>query len=210
MTEEEIYKKIESVYKTEKGKNFISHLIRSFFPIDKANFMFGFEEDKKREMKCCITGETTYTKEDLLKLVIGQNKEHSIFVERLMINAHEIIGGEKKEASPELLKFEEDSLKMKQNLAVISEHSDKVLSQLAFRQLHNFVASELLRDNGHINWLLGQERAKAYINDGEKKGWIKNKKEKQVVEKVVIGSHLSLSENETLLKLKARLESEKE
>ena len=35
MTDQEIFEKIEKTYATDGGKKFITHLIRSFFPVDK-------------------------------------------------------------------------------------------------------------------------------------------------------------------------------
>lgn len=206
MTDSEIYQHIEKVYKTEKGKNFISHLIRSFFPTNKAFIMFGFEEDKKRVMKCCITNEKTFTKDDLFQHVVGQTDEKKdVFMERLMLQASEILDGEKKEASENLKEFEKQTLKIKQNLAIISLQSDKVISQIAYQQLVNFVSSEILRSNGHINWLLKQERAKVVIKDGVDKGFISNKKEEKVVEKAMTSAKLSLSDNEVLKQLKEKM-----
>jgi len=208
MTDQEIYSKIQTTYSTEKGKAFISHLIRSFFPVNKSFFMFGFEDDKKREMKCCITNEKTFTKDDLLKHVT-QSASQNVFLERLKMNAHNILKNEnepEQEASVELVQFEKEALEIKKNLSVISKLSDKVISQIAFQQLHNFVMTELLRDNKHINWLMNDERSKEFVKAGKKEGWIENRKEEKVVQKVVSHAKLSLGDNETLQRLKAKME----
>jgi hypothetical protein len=93
MTSDEIYSKIQSVYKSnEKGKNFISHLIRAFFPIDKGSHLFGFEEGAENlEMKCCITGEKLYSKNDFFLLIKGQVNKN-VFSERLILAAKQMTG----------------------------------------------------------------------------------------------------------------------
>ena len=65
LKEEEIYAKIEEIYKSEKGKGFITHLIRSFLPLDRSTFMFS--NDKNKKMVCAITGKSLISKDEIAK-----------------------------------------------------------------------------------------------------------------------------------------------
>lgn len=178
MSNPTIYQKIESIYATESGKKFISHLIREFFPIDKATFMFGFEEDKKRTLKCCITGDKTYTKDDLFQHVTSaQNKQV----------------------------FMEHSNNIKVNLSVISQHSDKVISQKAWHEFFNFVMIKLMQNDGHISWLLRDLRSKEIVDLAKKEKIIQTPREEKLVKKNIKGAKLTFEDNEVLLKLKQKM-----
>jgi hypothetical protein len=106
----------------------------------------------------------------------------------------------------QLLKFEEEARNIKGGLAIWSKDSNKLLCEEAWRQLHNFTASELLRGNGHINWLLGNERAKHIIKRGLADGIITTKREEKVVEKVSTHAKLTLGDMDVLKNLKAKME----
>lgn len=53
MAEQEIYQKISDLYNSDKSKNFITHLLRAFFPVHKSDYLW---DEPKQEIKCCITG----------------------------------------------------------------------------------------------------------------------------------------------------------
>ena len=64
MTDKEIYSKIEEIYNSQKGKGFITHLLRNFFPADKAQF--AWDKPEKKRMICCITGDKLCSKFELM------------------------------------------------------------------------------------------------------------------------------------------------
>lgn len=204
MTEQEIYQKIEKIYSTDNGKKFISHLVRAFFPVNKAMFMLGIETDKARTMKCCITGEQTYNKEDLLKHFIGDKE---IFMKKFKLMTKQALGDEEAKPDAELMQFDEEALKLKRNLSVISLESDKVFSQIAWQQFANFVMTKLMMNDGHINWVLRDVRNKTIVKHIESKGHDVSQKEKKVIDKATRDGRakFSLSDNEALLKLKEKM-----
>ena len=140
MTEKEIYSKIEGIYNSDKGKGFITHLLRNYFPANKAQF--SWSTPKKKRMVCCITGTKLCSKDDLMAahLDIGPTE----FAEYM-----------KKALDPEAGHVEHPMMKKigKKVLAVESKDSDKLLCQQAWQQLYNFYASELLKGNKHMHWL---------------------------------------------------------
>jgi hypothetical protein len=140
--EEEIYKKIEEIYAQEKGKNFITHLLRSFLPINRSKFMFELNKDKK--MICAITGSRLICRAEL--------KLHDLddfdanFSERIL----EVIVTKNPLTENFKGKF----------VAIECEGSNRLLTLTAVEQLFNFSATELLKGNKHIEFVLRDEQKK--------------------------------------------------
>jgi hypothetical protein len=198
MSSEEIYKKIESIYNSKKGKGFITHLLRSFFPIDKAQYAFFNEENK--EYVCCITGQKLGTKEDMWNETMGEKgraalMDHLKAMSTAMLNDGEYV-------PPESVVEIRKNIKQ---MAIVSEKSNKCLSEEAFKQLQNFYFTEILKDNKHINWVANNERAKKFVNKAKKDGFIKNKREEKTIHKTFENSPLKKSDKERLMEIRKRM-----
>lgn len=201
MTEEEIYKKIRDTYNSEKGRGFITHLLRSFFPVGTANFAFFSEEGKK--YVCCITGQELSTKEELINISMSDEGQKA-FIENLKAYSNAIVNGEKSYKHPESLLELRKKIKP---LAVVSEKSDKCLSEIAFEQLQDFYINEMLQGNKHINWISNNERAKHFVEHGKKEGLISTRKEEIAVHKAVEHSGMKLGDLDALRAIKQRMET---
>lgn len=176
---EQVYKKIEEIYNTEKGKGFITHLIRSFFPVNRSNYMISRNE--KKAMFCSLTRKPLMTKDDVLKLQLG-NSEQVFKSFSVSIN-------------------EDDNEKPLDGkvLAVECENSTKLLSIVAYKQLYMFITDEIGKGNKHIGFV---------INDERKKEINKNKPTKEVEKKVIHRATTKLGDMDALSKLKQKLEQE--
>ena len=203
MTEQEIYKKIEETYNSEKGKGFITHLLRSFFPINKATYAWSREEGVV--YKCCITGEKLGTKDDLWKTLHSEEGREAYM--------NDFKGYMKAIANQEeTYEHTEEFMAMKEKikpLAIVAEKSNKCMSVDAFKQLQNFYFSELLKDNKHINWVANNERAKETVKSGKKDGWIKKKREERAVHRKMEHSTTKLGDLKALQDIRKRIEEQK-
>lgn len=202
MTDKEIYSKIESIYNSEKGKSFITHLLRSFFPAQKTNYAF-FHEDNKKYV-CCITNEKLSTKEDMINIINSKEGENAL-MENLKNMGKAMVNNDKTYTHPESVIELRKKIKP---LALICEESDKCLSEQAYQQLHNFFMTEILKGNKHINWIVNNERAKKFVEIGKKDGYIKTKKEERAIHKVAEHSNLKLGDLEALQNIKKKFEKE--
>lgn len=201
----QIYSKIEQIYNTENGKKFISHLVRAFFPTIKASFILSeVELPAGTEMKCCITNQKVFSKSELFDKIMDDNAK-GLFHEKMIIAADALTGGETV-MSDELKAHEREIVKIKNYLAVRADKSNRLISQVAYRELFNFITSEILKGNNHINWLIKNEKAKMFVEHGKKEGFIENRREEKVVQKVIEHSKVSLADNEVLKNLKAKFE----
>jgi hypothetical protein len=210
MSEQEVYSKIQEIYKTEKGKNFITHLVRSFYPTNRSNFVTFHEElGEERKLLCCITGKELFIKVDLASKAIANE---GFFIEKMQIGVKQALN-EEATPSKELLQHEAEIEKMKNFIAVMCEKSNKLMSHIAFQQLANFFSTELLRGNKHIQWVLKDERSKEFVQHGKTKGWIKNTEDERVITKAATNmggksSKMTLGELGVLQQLKERMKNE--
>ncbi len=142
--DEEIYKKIEEIYNTEKGKPFIIHLVRSFLPINRSTFMLSNPKNKK--MKCAVMGTPLVSKGDLFKF----NVEN---VDEIFKNISDRLLGKTTQ------NIVVDNFKGKL-FAIECQNSDKVVCLQVVQQLYNFTCSELLKGNKNIEFVLKDEQRK--------------------------------------------------
>lgn len=150
--DEEIYKKIEEIYNTEKGKPFIIHLVRSFLPINRSTFMLSNPKNKK--MKCAVTGTPLVSKGDLFKF----NVEN---VDEIFKNISDRLLGKTTE------NIVVDNFKGKL-FAIECENSDKVVCLQVVQQLYNFTCTELLKGNKNIEFVLKDEQRKELAKNSSK------------------------------------------
>lgn len=150
--DEEIYKKIEEIYNTEKGKPFIIHLVRSFLPINRSTFMLSNPKNKK--MKCAVTGNPLVSKGDLFKF----NVEN---VDEIFKNISDRLLGKTTE------NIVVDNFKGKL-FAIECQNSDKVICLQVVQQLYNFTCTELLKGNKHIEFVLKDEQKKELAKNSSK------------------------------------------
>lgn len=196
MKKEEIYKKIDEIYNSEKGKGFITHLLRSFLPINKS-YKLLLKEDKHK-MVDCITGEKLCDVNTALNLT-NKYKIGEHMVNKLISDAK----GEQNDEYYDNLRKMKDEMG---NIAITCDGSNKLMSQETLEQLFNFYASQILIGNKHINWVANNERAKELISFGEKNGFVENKKEKNVIKKAVEHSKMTLGDLDVLKELKKKFE----
>ena len=199
MTEQEIYKKIEDTYNSEKGKGFITHLLRSFFPAGKGNYAFFKEEGMV--YKCCITGAKLGTKEDIFATLHSEEGQ-KVYMNDFMSNMKAVASGATEYTHSEEFLALRDQVKP---LAVVAEKSNKCLSQEAYQQLQNFYVNELFKDNKHINWIANNERAKETIKFAKKDGLVKTKREERAVHKKIEHSGMKLGDLKALQDIRNRM-----
>lgn len=150
--DEEIYKKIEEIYNTEKGKSFIIHLVRSFLPINRSTFMLSNSKNKK--MKCAVMGTPLVSKDELIKFNIENRDE-------IFKNMSDRLLGKTTE------NVVVDNFKGKL-FAIECENSDKVVCLQVVQQLYNFTCTELLKGNKNIEFVLKDEQRKELAKHSSK------------------------------------------
>jgi len=189
MTDEQIYSKIESTYNSEKGKGFITHLIRSFLPVTKTKYLLVL--DDKKPMMCALTKSKLVSKDCVLKLQLDNSEElFQDFVNKMMGKETNTL----------------EKLFAGKRLAVESANSTKLLCTKAYQQLYNFVTTEMLNGNKHINFVISDELKKENKPSKPANSNPVNKPKSE--QNVVHRSTTKLGDMDALSKLKAQLEKE--
>ncbi len=206
MSEKKIQEKLEEMYSTEKGKKFISHLLRSFFPVGKGTYIWTSEKDgKKRAMRCCITGVKLISKEDAMNAMLKVNPDE--FAEYLRSS---LTLSEDKKTTP----IDHPAKKNLPNGAVLGiecEKSDKLICQEVYEQLYNFYVNKLLSGDGYMQWLANNMMAKSGIKHARQRGVnVTDREEKAVMHSISKpkAATYSMGDLDALKSLKEKLDKE--
>ena len=153
---DENIQKIEEIYQSKNkegkptGKNFITHLLRAYFPQGKA---FRVLDIPEKPMKCAITGQKLFAIGELWnemqKPEFFKNMTKSMLIH----------------LDPEAEKVESPFAKVANGrvVALTGENTDTYLCQEAYEALFNWYANKILHGDPHINWVIKDMRKKSII-----------------------------------------------
>lgn len=143
--------KLEKIYGTEKGKNFVLHLVRAFLPIN--HWMKRLRFDKDEEAVCCITNQK------LVGITDIANAHAKTFLPHCKVIAASS-KSEKDKAIDELNELIKDipAEVKNHNFAYCSETSNKFLSVEGILALRQFVENMILRDDKEICFIINKKR----------------------------------------------------
>jgi hypothetical protein len=153
-----IIQKIEEIYQSKNkdgkptGKNFITHLIRSYFPLGKCKNVVDVPE---KPMKCAITGQKLMASGEIL---IAMQNDKGFFKD---IAKTLLIDPETKETVENQHPF--SKVANGRLLGMTGIDTDTYLCHEAYQALYNWYAGKILHGDNHINWVANDERKKSTI-----------------------------------------------
>lgn len=158
----EIIEKIEEIYQRKNkegkptGKNFITHLLRAYFPMGKAYRVIDIPE---KVMRCAITGQKLFAIGELWNEI--QNPEFFKNVTKSMISR----------LDPEAEKVENPMANIAKGrvIALTGENTDTYLCQESYEALFNWYAKKILNGDKHISWLIKDMQIKSVIKTAREK-----------------------------------------
>jgi transcriptional regulator with PAS, ATPase and Fis domain len=198
MTKEEIHSSLNKMLENSKSKNFISHLVRAYFPIKNIEKVF---ERPKGVFKCVITGANLMSINEVLAGLQTEEIKSSL-LDSLKVVFDE--NNQVKLANNPYLKIVGDK-----KLALTGKDTTTFLSYEGLSEFHDWAITKALTGDKHINWLFGNIRHKSLINIAEN---IENplvKKKVDIIKKKSGFTKLTYSLNDAsdvLGKLKLELE----
>lgn len=163
---EKDYRQIEFIYNTQKGKNFIIHLMKAFLPINPASFWIA-----DRNIRCCISERKSISISEYNDAIRDMSNLQMDFISSTTPNQKKIIGRRIEEVTNQMINYfelvpEEDPLMTRR--MYYSEKSEKVLSLPAIIALNRFYKKESLK-NDFLNGLFKRPtKAHNAINHKEK------------------------------------------
>lgn len=205
-TTEEIYQRIEEIYKNESGKKFITHLIRSFFPVDKATFIWDKKDDKP--IFCCISGIELTSKGEAMQAMLDTTPEEfgAYLKQAFTINTETQEPGEV--MVPQTIEHPVRKKLGEKILGIESAESDKYICKEVHQQLYNFYANNLLRGDGHMNWLGKRMVADRVIENLKSENNITPEEEKVIDKRINKPHKVTFGDLTVLQQLKEKLEKE--
>jgi len=183
-THDQLKKIIDDIYNTEKGKNFISHLIRSFLPANKSEYLWDDPKDISK-LKCCITGHPLMSKSEILGKLMNEND--NIISNDLKLTAKVILASteeEKEKANQERQENLDKNYKGKL-LAISCSESDKYFAQPAFEAFQDWVFTKILSGDSHINWIMKSHRKNEALKFAKKNNIPVTPREQSALNKAV-------------------------
>lgn len=194
MTDTQLFEKLEKTYASDGGKKFISHLLRSFFPPEKSQYIW---EKKAVPVKCCLTNQVLTSKEEIMEMMLGTSQE-------------EVLEYLKSSLDPESFKVEHPVKKKLGNkvLGIECKDSDKLLSKQAFEQLYNFYATKILKNDSHMKWLAKNMMAKSTVEAVKEKTSVSKSEETAIHRVMEKPKKATFGDLDALQALKTRLENE--
>lgn len=162
MEQDQIIKKIEEIYQGKNkdgkptGKNFITHLLRAYFPQGKASRVLDIPE---KPMKCAITGQKLFAIGEIWNEM--QNPEFFKNMTNSMIA--NITPGADKVEHP-IAKIANGRV-----VGITGENTDTYLCQESYEALFNWYADKILRGDKHISWVIKDMRVKSAIQSVREK-----------------------------------------
>ena len=200
-TPEEIYQKIENTYTTEGGKKFVTHLVRSYFPIGKADYIWDKKGDKP--IFCCISGIELISKGDVLETMQSITPEEFSKDLRMKFELATEENPNPEPYKPILVKKLDGRI-----LGLETKESDKFLCNEAYQQLYSFYCNKILHGDGHMNWVAKKMMVDSAVKNMREEGRITPQEEKVVNKNVNKPSKLTLGDLGVLQGLKEKLEKE--
>lgn len=159
-THNKIFDKIEEIYQRKSkdgkstGKNFITHLIRAYLPVNKIHKLW---DSKNKKIKCAITGHGLCTIDDAFKALNSEGMD-----EKLMQYLKSSFNG-----------FEQEHPLKKELkgrvLAYSGKDTDTALCLDAVQAFVDWVQTKMLQGDKHINWVVSDMRRKEMVSEVRKK-----------------------------------------
>jgi len=192
MTNEEIRIKLDDLLLNPKSKNFLTHLIKNYIPVDKVTKVL---TTPSGVFKCVISDDELFSINDVLTGLHSEEFKNN-FIEDL-----------KNKFNDNKISNLASSIVGDKVMGVTGEKTTTYMSLPTYKLFFDWVMTKLLSGDKHINWVLGSLQKKRFGKESEFFNKELNKTLKQI--KKPVASTYSLADtSDVLAKLKAKMESE--
>jgi hypothetical protein len=194
MTQEQIHASLDKMLANPKSRNFLNHLVKSYFPITNVEKVWDTPE---KDFNCVLTREQLFSVDDIMKGI--QTEEFKV---DFMTNLKTIFSEDKSENPIAKLIGEK-------KMGVTGKDTTTYMSYQAFQEFYNWVITKSLKGDKHINWLLGSIRRASFIEGSDKTQDAGVQKKVENFKKTTGSSSTYTLDDasDVLAKLKAKLEN---
>lgn len=153
MTKEEVHKKLDELFSNNKSRNFMNHLIRSYFPMKKVNKVQ--KNPGTNVFKCAISDTLLVAIDDVLNNVDEESKGK--------VNTYLAASMEPPKKDADTITLEDGK-----KFAVGGEKTNTFISIEDYMFFHEWVVGKFLGGDKHISWLLkGVRKSDYFKGDGK-------------------------------------------
>lgn len=193
MNEKEIHNMLDDMLSEVKKRNFLNHLVRSYFPISNVEKVW---EKPQGNFKCILSKEDLFSAQDILETV--QSEE---FKNDFMNNIKSILNTNSNDEHP-IAKFIGDK-----KMGVTGKDTTTFMSYPAMREFYNWVLTKSLNGDKHINWLLSSIRRENQNEKLVEEKEPKNNEVKHEKPQPVSNSTFTLGELDSFKKLREKFKN---
>jgi hypothetical protein len=195
MNTEQIIASLDAMLENPKSKNFLNHMVRSYFPVTKVEKVF---EKPKGDFKCALTRTPLVSVGEILEVTRTEEFKTS-FLESLKFKMDGTIS-----ESP-FTKFLDG-----QKLGLTGKDTTTFLSPDGCQIFYDWVITKSFENNKHINWLLNGVKRDEFLARAEKLGNpnVQNKISQDRNESRKVASFKMGDANNALADLKAKMEKQ--
>jgi hypothetical protein len=155
MTTKEIHETLNEMSSNPKTKNFLSHLITAYYPIEKVDKVWMKPKDT---FKCVITKDELFSSQDILE---GIRTEE--FQKDFMENLKSVFNLNFDTTHPIV------KLVGERKMGVTGTNTTTFMSYSTLEDFHSWIITKLLNGDKHITWLLNPKKDKKKENNTEVK-----------------------------------------
>lgn len=153
MSKEKINEKLDSLLANPKSRNFLNHLVRSYFPEGKVEKVF---ISPKKNFNCVITNDRLISVNEIID---GTQTEQ--FKEDFFKHLHGMLEPNSNVETPMA------KLVGEKKLALQGTKTDTFMSVPAYYAFSEWIVSKVLLGNKHISWLLKKIKKDSLIKRAE-------------------------------------------
>lgn len=150
---EQIHASLDAMLENPKAKNFLNHLIRSYFPISNVDKAW---ETPKGDFKCVLTKDKLFSVRDILEGIQTPEFKNDL-VGFLKVSLEE--KPDKENAMTKIIG--------EGKLGVTGKDTTTFMSYPAFQEFYDWVVTKAFKGDKHISWLLGSIRRGTLVKRAE-------------------------------------------
>jgi hypothetical protein len=194
---ESVYKRLDEMHRGEKSKKFLTHLIKSYFPVSKAEKVW---DRPNGRFKCAITDIQLLSVQDVLQITTSNE-----YFEKTMEHIKSGFSLDGKQIEHPAIKAFGDK-----KMGITSNDTDTFIAMPVYQIFYEWIVDKVLRGDKQVNWAIKQANTdmfnkKVTATSSNDKEVVKTAEEPKVIKPSV--AKTTLGDLGGLQELKAKLEA---
>ena len=153
MTSDQISKKLDELYGNKKARNFLNHLVRGYFPVNKVEKVF---TKPRGPFKCVITNENLISTSEILSSI--HNKELDDDFQNHLKTMFDATTSSDHPMT---------KLIGERKMGVSTKDTNTNMAFSTFQIFYDWVVTKMVMGDKHINWLLKEITRNEFMDRAE-------------------------------------------